>query len=73
MDEVVVQEDGREQAKLKGRKGGEAFDDLPGPAIFVVRVRSDEIEVELVGVDFGEEIASAGEAFQIEELIFFEG
>src|SRR5665213_1409739 len=40
--------------------------------MFFVRVGASEVEVELVGVDFGEEIASAGEVFQVEELVFFE-
>jgi len=44
----------------------------PRTQIFFVGVRSDEVEVELVGVGLGEEIAAAGEIFQIEELIFFE-
>ncbi len=35
-------------------------------------VGSCEVEVELVGVGFGEEIAAAGEVFQVEELVFFE-
>ena len=35
-------------------------------------VRSDEVEVELVGVGLGEEIAAAGEIFQVKELVFFE-
>jgi hypothetical protein len=39
---------------------------------FFVGVGTDEIEVKLVGVSLGEEIAAAGEVFQIEELVFFE-
>jgi len=30
----------------------------------------DEVEVELKGVSLGEEVAAAGERFQIEELVF---
>ena len=37
-----------------------------------VRVGAHEVEVELVGVDLGEEVAAAGEGFQIKELVFFE-
>jgi len=40
--------------------------------IFFVEVRAREIEVQLIGVDFGEEIAMAREVFQIEKFIFFE-
>ena len=35
-------------------------------------VGAGEVEVELVGEGFGEEIAAAGERFQVEELIFDE-
>ena len=35
-------------------------------------VGSGEVEVELVGVDLGEEISPAGERFQIKELVFFD-
>src|SRR5215467_9290075 len=35
-------------------------------------VGTNQIEVELVGVGFGEEVAAAGEIFQVEELVFFE-
>jgi hypothetical protein len=37
-----------------------------------VGVGPREIEVELVGVNLGEEIAAAREVFQVKELIFFE-
>src|SRR5689334_5207488 len=37
-----------------------------------MRVGADEIEVELVGVSFGQEIAATGEVFDVEELVFFE-
>jgi hypothetical protein len=37
-----------------------------------VEVRAREIEVQLIGVNFGEEIAMAREVFQIEKFIFFE-
>ena len=39
---------------------------------FLVRVGSDEVEVELVDVDFGEEFSPASKVFQVEELVFFE-
>ena len=35
-----------------------------------MRVRSREIEIELIGLRFGEEFTAAGKSFQIEELIF---
>ena len=37
-----------------------------------MRVGAGEIEIELVGMHFGEEVAAAGELFQIKELVFFE-
>src|ERR1035441_5103089 len=70
--EVVVQDDGRKQAELEGRVGMESLDDLPGSLKFLVGVGPGEIEVELVGVDLGQEVAAALEVFQIEELVFFE-
>jgi hypothetical protein len=70
--EVVIQEDGRKQAKFERRARSEPLDDLPGGLIFFVGVRPGEVEVELIGVHLGEEIAAAGEGFQIEELVFFE-
>ena len=50
----------------------ESLDDLPGSLKFLVGVGPGEIEVELVGVDLGQEVAAALEVFQIEELVFFE-
>ena len=46
MVEVVVQEDGWEQAEFECERGArrEALDDLPGAAIILMRVGSDEIE-----------------------------
>jgi hypothetical protein len=38
--------------------------------IFFVRVRTSQVEVELIGLRLGEELTAAGEGFQIEELIF---
>lgn len=40
--------------------------------ISLVRVWPRQVEVELVGVDLGGELAATGKVFQIEELIFFE-
>jgi hypothetical protein len=37
-----------------------------------VRVGPCEVEIELVGVHSGEEVAATGEVFQVEELVFFE-
>ena len=70
--EVVIEDDRRKQAELEGRAGIEALDDLPGSLKFLVGVGPGEIEVELVGMDFGEEVTAALEEFQIEELVFFE-
>ena len=57
---------------MEGGAGGEAFDDLPGTLIFFVGIGPSEIEVELIGVSLGKEVAATGEVFQIEELVFFE-
>jgi len=70
--EVVIQEHRWKQAKFERRARSEPFDDLPGRLIFFVRVGPGEVEVELIGVHFGQEIAAAGEGFQVEELVFFE-
>src|SRR3990172_1698190 len=70
--EVVIQEHRWKQAKFERRARSEPFDDLPGRLIFFVRVGPGEVEVELIGVHFGQEIAAAGECFQIEELVFFQ-
>ena len=48
----------------------ELFDDLPRGEILFVGIGADEVEVKLIGVGLGEEIATAGERFQVEELIF---
>ena len=55
-----------------GRARSEPLDDLPGTLIFFVGVGASEVEVQLVGVHFGEELAATGEVFQIKELVFFE-
>jgi hypothetical protein len=70
--EVVVQEHGWKQAEFERRAGSEPLDDLPGALILLVGVGACEVEVQLVGVHFGQELAAAGEVFQIEELVFFE-
>ena len=57
---------------MKRRARSEPLDDLPRAEIVFVGVGPDEIEVELVRVGFGEEVAAAGEVFQIEEFVFFE-
>ncbi len=53
-------------------RASEPLDDLPGAEIFFVGVGAREVEVELIGVDLGQEVAAAGEGFQIEELVFFD-
>ena len=45
---------------------------MPGTHVFLVGVGPREVEVELVGVDLGEELAAAAELFQIKKLVFFE-
>ena len=45
---------------------------MPRALIFLVRVGPHEIEVELIGVHFGEKVAAAGEVFEVEKLVFFE-
>src|SRR6185437_4683742 len=70
--EVVIQDDGRKQAEFEGRAWMKSFDDLPGSLKFLVGVGPGEIEVELVGVDFGQEVSATMEGFQIEEFVFFE-
>jgi hypothetical protein len=68
--EVIIQEDGRKQAELEGPARLEVFHNLPGTEILFVGVGANEVEVELVGESFGEEIAAIGERFQVEEFIF---
>lgn len=46
------------------------YSDLPGAKVLFVGVGAHEVEVELVGVSLGEELATAGERFQVEEFIF---
>jgi hypothetical protein len=70
--EVVIQEDGRKQAEIERGTRSEPLDDLPGSEIFFVRVGPCEIEIELVSMNLGEEVATAGERLQIKELVFFE-
>ena len=70
--QVIIQEDGREQAEFERPSGLEVLDDLLGAEIVFVRVGPGEVEVELIGEGFGEEIAAIGKGFQIEELIFDE-
>ena len=70
--EVIIQEDRWKQAELKRPAWLELLDDLPRAEVLFVGIGADEVEVELVGEGFGEEIAAAGERFQVEELIFDE-
>jgi hypothetical protein len=61
--QVIIQEDGREQAE-QGASGVEVARRSARARDFV---GADEVEVELIGVSFGEEVATAGERFQIEK------
>ena len=70
--QVIVQEDGRKQTELERPAGLELLNDLPGAEVLFVRVGADEVEIELVGEGFGEEVGAAGKRFQVEELIFDE-
>src|SRR5258707_8631103 len=70
--QVIIQEDRWKQAELERPTRLELLDDLPGAEVLLVRVGADQVEVELVGESFGEEIATPRERFQIEELIFDE-
>jgi hypothetical protein len=68
--QVVIQEDGREQAELKGRARFEVLDNLPGAEVLFVGVGTNEVEGELIGEGLGEEVAAAGKRFQVKELVF---
>ena len=57
---------------MKRPAGLELLDDLPGAEILFVGVGTDEVEIELIGEGFGEEVAATGERFQVKELIFDE-
>src|SRR5579863_2245222 len=70
--EVIIQQDGWKQAESQWRARSEPLDDLPGTLIFLVRIGAHQVEVELVGVRFGQEVAATGEIFEIKELIFFQ-
>ena len=43
---------------------------MPGALVFLVGGGAEEVEGELVGIDLGEEVATARELFQIEERVF---
>jgi hypothetical protein len=70
--QVILQEDRWKQAELERPAGLEALDDLPGAEVLFVGVGTDEVEVELVGEGFGEEVSAPRKRFQIEELVFDE-
>ena len=70
--QVIIQEDRWKQAEIEWGARSEPLDDLPGSLKIFVRVGSRKVEIELVGVCFGEEIATAGERLQVKELVFFE-
>ena len=56
--EVIIQKDGRKQAKFEGKPRGEALDDLPRAEILFVGVGAHQIEIELVSVHLGQELAA---------------
>jgi hypothetical protein len=70
--QVVIQEDGWKQAELERPAGLELLDDLPGAEVLFVGVGADEVEVELIGKGFGEEVSAPGKRFQVEEFVFDE-
>ena len=53
-----------EASRVERRARSEPLDDLPGAEIFFVRVGAHQIEVQLIGVHFAEEVAAAGEVFE---------
>ena len=69
---MVIEENRGKQAELERRARSEPLNDLPRAEIFFVRVGAHQIEVQLIGVHFAEEVAAAGEVFEIEEFVFFE-
>lgn len=60
------------QAKGQRCARSEPLDDLPRVEILFVRVRAHRVQVVLIGVGFGQELAVAGEGFQARELVFFD-
>ena len=61
-----------EASKDRGKAGIELLDDLLWSTTFFVRVGASEVEVELVRGSLGQEVGTAGERFQVKELIFDE-
>jgi tartrate dehydratase alpha subunit/fumarate hydratase class I-like protein len=70
--QVIVQENRWKQTELERPAGLELLDDLPRAEVLFMRVGTDQVEVELVGKGFGEEVAPTVERFQVKELIFDE-
>jgi len=62
--DVVIQEHRWKQAEFERRVGSQPLDDLPGALVFLVRVGPHQVEVQLIGVRLGQELAPAGEGFQ---------
>src|SRR6202166_2212320 len=57
---------------MERRARSEPLDDLPGSLKIFVGIGARQVEVELVGMDLGEEISTAGERLQVKELVLFE-
>lgn len=72
MIELVIQEDGKGEADLKGAVGTELLDDLASGKAPFVGIGKCEVEVEVVESSFGQEVAAGGEAFQVKGVIFDE-
>jgi hypothetical protein len=70
--QVVIQENRWKQAELERASRLELLDDLPRTEVLFVGIGTDEVEVELVGKSFGEEVGATVERFQVKELIFDE-
>jgi hypothetical protein len=68
--EVIIQEYRGKQAELERPARLELLDDLPGAEVLFVGVGADEVEVELIGKGFGQEVSAPRKGFEIEELIF---
>src|SRR5712692_7537879 len=59
--EVVIQEHRWKQAEFERRVGSEPLDDLPRTLVFFVRVGPGQVEVELVEIRLGQELAATRE------------
>ena len=68
----MVEGDGCPEAKLERESRMELLEDLPRGEVGFMGVGTCEVEVELVERSLGEEVGTAGEGFDFEELVFDE-